>query len=1320
MRRAPKHFLEDDDALAFGSVTRSRQDTDVAVAEGAPFSSAPVVALPAQTIAGGIGIEPAIPDTSGTASSAPRLVATESVREAAAEALPQPGAALADGPASASIEVDWSFGLAEDAMVDMVQASAQIGLTTFRADARFAGIDGSGYTIVVIDTGINKSHPYFAGRIAYSYDFSGTNDADASDVNGHGSNVSSIAAGSTGVATGAGIIHLKVFPDSSGTAQYTDVEEALQWVAANAATYNIASVNLSLGAGVNYGGATPHWILGNEFQALANLGIVTVASAGNSYYSYQAPGVSDLGADPNVLAVGAVYDGSVGGFSYGDGAIAYSTSLDQITPFSQRHTTLVDIFAPGAPITGAAATGTGTVTMHGTSQAAPQIAGLVALAQELAVQTIGRKLTVAEFTSLLKSTGLSIYDGDNENDNVVNTQTSYKRVDVMALGQAILALPVVPDQIVGTPGDDTLVGAMRPAWIQGLDGNDTLTGTSMADTLDGGGGHDRLYAGAGNDTLIGGDGDDWLFGDAGTDRLVGGLGDDTYYVDLAGDVIVELAGEGAADRMVVTYDNATIAANVEILELGGTGNLTAWGSAGTDTLIGNAGNNALVGNGGDDTLIGGDGNDSYSVYSVGDVVVEQAGQGTDWVGSYLASYTLAANVEIGSIGLVGGARLDGNALGNTLYGGAGNDTFQGGAGDDTIVGNAGTDTAIYAGARSTFQVSQAANGDVIVRDLVGNDGVDLLQGLEWFVFAGQGHTLAELFAPPVVSASNATVVAGQSVALSSLITVTDPNGDAIARYRFADGGDAATSGYFTINGTRLAANTLADITAAEFAQVNFVGGSAAGTDLVGVAAFDGSVWGEYKFFTVTTAAPPPNAAPVVSASNANIAAGQSVALSSLVMASDPNGDAITAYRFADGGAAAGSGHFSINGTTLAANTLAQISAAQLAQVTFVGGSIAGADTVAVAAFDGAAWSDYKVFTMTTLAPPPNDPPVVAAVNASVAAGQSVALSSLVTASDPNGDAITAYRFADGGAAAGSGYFTINGTTLAANTLAEITAAQFAQVNFVGGSAAGADTVAVSAFDGATWSDYKVFTMTTTAASPGQAPVVSASSVSVAAGQSVALSSLISVHDPDGDPISAYRFADGGAAAGSGHFTIGGVPLAANTLAEISAAQLAQVAFVGGSAAATDTVAVSAFDGTAWSAYEVFTMTTTAPGGNQATAASAPVVMGTAGSDALVGQAGADILIGGAGDDTITGGGGADRIRYALGDGHDRITDFSLALGDVLDLAGMDAIGVTGYAALQPFLSQDSGDVLITFDPGNSIRLLNTALPDVNANAFTFA
>ena len=104
---------------------------------------------------------------------------------------------------------------------------------------------------------------------------------------------------------------------------------------------------------------------------------------------------------------------------------------------------------------------------------------------------------------------------------------------------------------------------------------------------------------------------------------------------------------------------------------------------------------------------------------------------------------------------------------------------------------------------------------------------------------------------------------------------------------------------------------------------------------------------------------------------------------------------------------------------------------------------------------------------------------------------------------------------------------------AANTLVEISAAQLAQTSFTGGS--GSDTIGVRAFDGTAWSDYKVFTMTTTAAATAVnvAPVVSASDASVAAGQAVALSSLISVSDANGDAIAAYRFADGGAAAGSG-------------------------------------------------------------------------------------------------------------------------------------------------------------------------------------------
>src|SRR5947208_16637370 len=81
------------------------------------------------------------------------------------------------------------------------QDTSLIRLSDFRADPHFAGIDGRGETVVVIDTGIDLDHPFFgadanhdgaADRIIYSYDFSGGNDSDASDTVGHGSNGASI------------------------------------------------------------------------------------------------------------------------------------------------------------------------------------------------------------------------------------------------------------------------------------------------------------------------------------------------------------------------------------------------------------------------------------------------------------------------------------------------------------------------------------------------------------------------------------------------------------------------------------------------------------------------------------------------------------------------------------------------------------------------------------------------------------------------------------------------------------------------------------------------------------------------------------------------------------------------------------------------------------------------------------------------------------------------------------------------------------------------------------------------------------------------
>ena len=281
------------------------------------------------------------------------------------------------------------------------QGASLINLDDFQQDARFAGIDGSGYSIVILDSGIDLDHEAFgpdndgdgvADRIVYSYDV-GDNDADANVRGGHGTRVSRVAAG---IAPGANIIHLKVH----GRRGVAPIERALQWVVNNADTYNVASVNISIASGSANRFVTTSF--SDEYAVLAAQNIVVSVASGNSFRSFPFPGsqgVNSLSADPNVFSVGAVYD-----------------TNDRITSFSERHETLTTVLAPGT---------------SGTSRAAPHVAGIIPLAQELAVQELGRRLTVKELRYFLRSTGVTI------NDRV--TGLDFKRVDVQALGEAIIA-----------------------------------------------------------------------------------------------------------------------------------------------------------------------------------------------------------------------------------------------------------------------------------------------------------------------------------------------------------------------------------------------------------------------------------------------------------------------------------------------------------------------------------------------------------------------------------------------------------------------------------------------------------------------------------------------------------------------------------------------------------------------------------------------------------------------------------------------------------------------------------------------------------------
>jgi Ca2+-binding RTX toxin-like protein len=109
------------------------------------------------------------------------------------------------------------------------------------------------------------------------------------------------------------------------------------------------------------------------------------------------------------------------------------------------------------------------------------------------------------------------------------------------------------------------------------------------------------------------------------------------------------------------------------------------------------------------------------------------------------------------------------------------------------------------------------------------------------------------------------------------------------------------------------------------------------------------------------------------------------------------------------------------------------------------------------------------------------------------------------------------------------------------------------------------------------------------------------------------------------------------------------------------------------------------------------------------------IAGGDGSDTLVGGAGNDQIIGGGGQDTLYGGVGNDVFVYNTREfGADTIKDFTLA-GDKIDLSGLN---VADLASLQPFMTQDGFDTVITLGYDSSTEIIRLA--DVNMNQLTAA
>lgn len=322
------------------------------------------------------------------------------------------------------------------------------------------GYRGEGWTVAILDTGVDKAHPFLTGKVVSEACYSTTDQVSSTSVcpggvsssiaagsaapcklSGcdHGTHVAGIAVGRNagtgynGVAPGASLIAIQVFSNISGSpgAYTSDIIHGLERVWALRSTYKIASVNMSLGGG-SYSSPCDTQSIKAAIDNLRSSGIATIIASGNNGYTAQ---ISFPACVSTAVSVGATCDA----------ANAYGTCpVDGVTSYSNASKYL-SLLAPGSAIT-SSVPGKLYATKSGTSMATPHIAGAWILLKQK-----NKNLDVATGLQTLKTTGKLVTDSRNG--------LSFSRINIgYALTATAAPFADVPDNNVFARYVNTIYG----------------------------------------------------------------------------------------------------------------------------------------------------------------------------------------------------------------------------------------------------------------------------------------------------------------------------------------------------------------------------------------------------------------------------------------------------------------------------------------------------------------------------------------------------------------------------------------------------------------------------------------------------------------------------------------------------------------------------------------------------------------------------------------------------------------------------------------------------------------------------------------------
>ncbi|MCH2590612.1 MAG: S8 family serine peptidase [Planctomycetales bacterium] len=593
--------------------------------------------------------------------------------------------------------------------------------------------------MAVNDSGIHYTHPDLAGDMwsnpgeipgngieddtngwiddVHGYDFSDLDaniiDDDASS-GGHGSHVSGTigAIGNNGVGVAGvnwdvSLMGMKIFPNANLAA----VVGAVNYATTMRQTFNIniTAINASYRALSTSGGSQ---LEKDSIAAVNAAGVVFVAAAGND----------SINNDGTWRAYPASYDL--------DGIISVAAPDDRAlrSSFSNYGVTTVDLGAPGGDQNSGrpgilstvptSVNSTGYISYQGTSMAAPQVSGVVAL-----LRGMRPSLSVQQ-----------------TKDAILNTVDSASALSGITVTGGRLNLAAAVTEVAGN-----VVVSARESLTTNL--NDDGTGDEFIVKRDG---TDLVL------TIDSLESDRVTYSSVTGVAILGSADDDTLTIDHTGGVIdvpvIYTAFDGANTLQVIgdldyTLSNTELispgAGNVELayvdsVELTGgasantidasaftAGLVVLNGEGGNDSLLGSTGNDALNGADGDDTFVGGDGNDTLAGGSGIDQLHQSADANQvliDSTATGLGTDSISAIEEAWLVGGISDNSLDASAFAGsvTLQGLAGNDSLWGATGNDSLDGGDDTD-----------QIHQVRDADqVLTNTLVTGDGNDTLSSIE--------------------------------------------------------------------------------------------------------------------------------------------------------------------------------------------------------------------------------------------------------------------------------------------------------------------------------------------------------------------------------------------------------------------------------------------------------------------------------------------------------------------------------------------------------------------------------------------------------------